>query len=65
VALAPVAQWFLEFFEVRRGSKKRAGVNNGVNKSTMLQKAQQWHGEWLPWLRDHCDIAGQSSLRYF
>src|SRR5262249_52768119 len=36
-ALVTMAQGFLAFFSV----EKRAGVNNGVNKSTILQKAQQ------------------------
>ena len=39
-ALVPVPQSFLQFLR----AKNALGVNSGVNKSAILQKAQQWRG---------------------
>jgi hypothetical protein len=44
----------------------RAGMTHAVEVGRLLIEAkdQLEHGEWLPWLKDHCDLTERLAQKY-
>ena len=48
------------------GAALKRGLQHAAAAGNMLieAKAQLKHGEWLPWLRNHCGIPERTARRY-
>jgi hypothetical protein len=64
-SLADLAARILAEHEACTAAEKR-GLHHAVAAGKMLieAKAALKHGEWLPWLRDHCHISERKAQRY-
>src|SRR5262245_29321870 len=48
------------------GQALRAGLTHARNAGELLLEAKEKvrHGEWLPWLRDNCEVAERTAQTY-
>ena len=64
-SLADLAACIRAEHEACEGALK-LGLEHAVAAGKMLivAKEQLKHGEWLPWLRDHCSLSERKAQRY-
>lgn len=48
------------------GAAMKRGIEHAMTAGALLieSKARISHGQWLPWLRDHCGVSERSARRY-